>query len=491
MKKVYYLTLILLLTGSLLAQERPRFEDYFEDATMRVDYYHTADAKTATFTLDQIYRQGTWAGSRKHLIEPYDLGKYHARIYDAASNRLIFTKGYNSFCEEYQTTAPAREGIKRTYHETVLIPFPKRPVLFTIEARDKQNLMHPVFVQQIDPADYHIIRETPARGDLIVKQMINGNSHKKVDLLFLGEGYTVNEKDKFRKDLKKFSDWVFEWEPYKRYKKAFNVYGILSPSVESGTDEPRANSYKNTALNTSFNTFDSPRYILTEDNKTLRDVAGQVPYDAILIMINHDRYGGGGIYNAYTTFTAGDDRSEFLLVHEMGHSFAGLADEYYTSDVSYEEFYKPGVEPLAHNLTALLDPENIKWKHLLSPGIDIPTDWQKSTFDSLTAAIGANNRELRAERERLQAAGASPVEIEALEKTYAERSAAITAEIDRFFLTHPLRGKIGAFEGGGYVSEGFYRPTVNSAMHRFLNEEKTFYPVNEEGIERIIRYYSE
>lgn len=488
MKPVFF---VLMMMGAVFGQDQLRFNDYFLDQTLRIDYYHTADKESEIFTLDQLYRQGPWAGSTRHLIEPYDLGTYRALLIDIASNRVIFSKGFNSYCEEYRTTAPAREGIKRTFHETVLTPFPKKPVRLVLEVSDRENLRHPVFSRVIDPADYHIISEAPGRNDRIYRLLESGPAHQKVDLLLLGEGYTEAEGEKFAKDARRYCDLIFQWEPYKSYRKRFNVSAVFSPSRESGTDEPRRGIYKNTVLNTSFNALDSERYLLTEDNRTLRDIAGQVPYDALLIMINSARYGGGGIYNAYTTFTADDKRSEFLLIHEMGHSFAGLADEYYTSSVSYEEFFAPGVEPRPVNITALLDPENLKWQHLLSPGIAIPTDWQQDVFDSLSAALARAGRDKSTALAEMKAAGASETALKTAEAQHQEKIDRINAEITRFFVEHPLRGKVGAFEGGGYAGSGLYRPTLNSVMHKFMDDEKTFYPVNSEGIIRVIDYYSE
>ena len=158
---------------------------------------------------------------------------------------------------------------------------------------------------------------------------------------------------------------------------------MLKPSEESGTDEPGADIYRNTSLNTTFYSLGSERYLLTEDNKTVRDVASTVPYDALVIVVNHSRYGGGGIYNLFCTLTSDNQWFEYLFLHEFGHSFAGLADEYYTSDVAYNEFYKIDVEPVEPNLTALANSENFKWKRFVGEGIEIPTMWEKSQFDSM------------------------------------------------------------------------------------------------------------
>ena len=159
----------------------------------------------------------------------------------------------------------------------------------------------------------------------VTKSLYNGDPHEKVDIVIVAEGYTIDEKEKYLADLKRFTNIFNKYEPYKSMKDHFNVYGVLKPSQESGVDEPRANIFKNSTLSATFNTFGSERYLLSEDNKTLRNLAAHVPYDAIYIMVNHKRYGGGGIYNWSCTFTTDNQFNEYLFVHEFGHSFAGLS----------------------------------------------------------------------------------------------------------------------------------------------------------------------
>jgi hypothetical protein len=228
-----------------------------------------------------------------------------------------------------------------------------------------------------------------------------------------------------------------------------------------------------------------------EDNRTLRDIAAQAPYDALLIMVNSKRYGGGGLYNVYCTFTSDGTWNQHVMHHEFGHSFAALGDEYYTRDVAYEDLLPRGVEPNEPNLTALLDPATLKWRDLVSPGMAIPTEWGQAAFDSL----GALRDSLADTKAALRAKGKSHAGAEAeLQKAgvlLESRLAEVNRRLQRFFLDHPLRGKIGAFEGGGYMPKGFYRPTVNSLMNVFNNDEKTFYPVSERAIVEVIGSYAE
>ena len=485
------IALSLLLARPASAQDAVPFAEFFVDSTLRIDYYH-AGSKTEEFiTLDRLYRQGVWAGSTHHLLDPFNLGRYAASVYDAATGRLIFSRSYDSYFGEYRTTDPAKKGVRRTYHESVLVPFPRRPVRVEFEKRDRRNVYHPLFSCRVDPADYHIITESPSRRDSVYALVVNGSPHDRVDILVVGEGYTLEERGKFESDLKKYSGVFFSWEPYRSSREKFNFRGIFSPSPEEGVDEPRQGVYRHTLLGASFNSLDSDRYLLVEDNKTLRDVAAQAPYDALLIMVNSKRYGGGGLYNDYCCFTSDGTWNEHVMIHEFGHSFAGLGDEYYTKDVAYEDFLEKGVEPNEPNITALLDPSKLKWRDLLSPGISIPTEWGQATYDSLGALRDSLSRARGEISHALSESGASLAVI--FSKTAAIDTVlrTVNGRLSRFLLDHPLHGKVGAFEGAGYLPKGFYRPTVNSLMNQFSTEEKTYYPVNERAIGRIISFFSE
>ena len=483
------LILFILIPFILLCQDIP-FDDYFENATMRIDYYHTGDANVEFIAIDQIYKQGIWAGTTTNLHDPFDLGKYFMKVYDQEKDKLIYTRGFATYFGEYQTTAPAKAGIKKTYHETVLLPYPKNRIRLSIEVRDRKNQLNSIFEIQIDPSDYHINTESPVCNDTIIKVIDNGNPRNKVDLVILSEGYTVIEFDKFEADLIKYSEILFTIEPFKNNKSNFNINGIFSPSRESGVDEPTMGRYKNTVLNATFNSLDSPRYLLTEDNKSIRDIAAQIPYDLAYVMVNIERYGGGGIYNTLGLFTASEVKwNEYVFVHEFGHFFAALGDEYYNSSVAYDEFYPQGIEPAEANLTALLDPDNVKWKNSLSPGIAVPTDWGKTNFDSMYLKID----ELRDRRtvllDSLNKVDTPADEINEVTSSYADSIQSLREQINDFISNHPLHGKIGVFEGAGYSSKGLYRPTVNSIMHKFDEKDWAYYKVSEVHLQKMIDYY--
>lgn len=475
----------------LYGQNKIDFNEYFHNQTLRIDYYHTGNATDETITLDNMYIQGIWAGNPDNLIQWYNMGKYAAKVYDLVTNNLIFSTGYSTTFSEYQTTGPAIENISRTYHETVLLPRPKSKFLFIIEKRDKYNVPYPIYKIEIDPGDYHIITESPKRSsDEIVFAVKNGHPHKTVDLVIIGEGYAKGEEKTFKKDLDYFSNLFFTIEPFTSHRKKFNITGIFTPSGESGTDQPRQGIYRNTALNSSFNIFDLDRYLLADDNSTIRDVAAQVSYDAILIMVNSDRYGGGGIFNWQTVFTTGSTFRDFVFLHEFGHGFAGLGDEYYTSDVAYSDFYPAGIEPTDPNVTALLDPSLLKWKDLVSLEIGIPTEWGKAEFDSLNHQVALLTTRKADSIQMLVNSGTETDMVKPVEDYYLNRIASLKNAVDSFLFNHPLKDKVGAFEGAGYQSKGLYRPTINSMMHRFDANNRSYGKVNERAIIQMIEYYT-
>jgi len=490
MKKHLVLALFLILAVSVTQAQSVRFDDFFVNKTMRIDYWHVGSRLHESIILDRIYQQGIWAGNPNKLVYPFQYGRYLVKVYDVASNDLIYSKGYDGYFAEYKTTAPASKGVQRVFSQSALIPYPKQPILFVVERRDSNNVYHPEFEQRIDPSDYHIDTGSAQRGDQIYEMVHNGDPHDKVDIVVLSEGYTAAEKKKFETDLKKYTEVFFSWEPYKSYKDRFNFSGIFSPSPESGVDEPRQGRYQHTLLDATFNAMDSDRYLLTENNKSMRDVAAQVPYDIIVIMVNSKRYGGGALFGCYSTFTSDGPWSEYVFLHEFGHNFGGLGDEYYSSEVAYDEFFTPGVEPTEPNLTALLDPQNLKWKDLVTPGLPIPTPWGQEQYDSLNVELRRLGKE---ESEKLQAmkdAGATRKDIDDMRGEYGRKTQDLQKEIRDFMVNSPLRGKVGAFRGAGYSAKGMYRPTINSLMNQFNEQDKSYYKVNERAIVQMIDYYS-
>lgn len=466
------------------------FNKYFNDQTMRIDYFHIGDAVTEIVTIDFIYQYGTWAGSTKNLIDNFNNGAYYHKIYDLNSGELIYSKGFDSYFKEYQTTEVAVNGAKRSFHESAIIPYPKNRIRFAIEKRDKQNILNEIFSTEIDPADLYIIKDPVKDKSVKVFNGFNsGNPHNKVDIAIIGDGYTINEEKKFEEDLKRFTTVLLSNEPYKTYKDRFNIYGVFKASEESGIDEPGANVYKNTVINSTYYSMGSERYILTEDNKSLRDLASHVPYDAIYIIVNASRYGGGGLYNTYCTFVADNQFCDYLFLHEFGHSFAGLADEYYTSETAYNDMYPAGLEPVEPNITRLLDKDNLKWKHAVTVGIEIPTPWEKEEYDKTDYAWQKIRREMNRNIAELKR-NKEPVEkVKAAQEEYDRKDKERSQEVDRYLKESKFVGKVGAFEGAGYNAKGMYRSMLDCIM--FTKGSKPFCKVCEEHVAKVIMHYAE
>lgn len=484
--KTFILSLLVLLTAILYSNESVNFNDYFIDKTMRIDYYHIGNAEEEIITIDKIYMGGVWAGSKKNLIDNFNNGRYYVKVYDLSSGKLLFSKGFDSYFGEYKTTDPAIKGKKKTYHETVLIPFPKNKIRIEFEVREKDFKLKPFFSEIIDPQDIFVIKENPRKDVEVIEVLRSGKPENMVDIVIVAEGYTKDERGKLIKDLEKFKKAFFSQEPYKSLMGRFNINCVFKPSEESGCDEPSHGIFKNTAIGATFDSLNLERYLLTEENKILRDIAGVVPYDTLLIMVNHKRYGGGGIYNFFCTFTTDNQWFEYLLLHEFGHSFAGLADEYYTSTVAYNEFYPKGSEPTEPNITALLDPQNLKWKDLLSKDIEVPTPWEKEEFEKMDLELQKIRNEINSKIAKMKREKAPKSEIEKLEAEADKLSLEHAKKVDEFLSKSKYAGKVGAFQGAGYSAKGLYRPMIDCIM--FSKGKKPYCKVCEKAIRAVIEY---
>jgi hypothetical protein len=487
---IYLLTFMISVGCAQENKNLKRFDTFFIDKTMRIDYFHIGDAKSEIFTIDHLYQYGVWAGSRINLIDGFNNGRYYAKIYDVKSKELIYSKGYDCFFGEYKSGSEAIAGIKRTFHESILIPYPKSKIKLVIEKRDDKNLLVEVFSVQIDPQDISIIRKDFTDKSInIYKPHIPGDVHGALDIAILAEGYTTAEKDKFESDLERFKNVMLAQEPYRSMSDHINIYGVFKPSLESGVDEPRAGIFRNTSLSATFNSLGSERYLMTEDNKAMRDIGASVPYDALYIMVNHERYGGGGIYNLFCTFTSDNQWHAYLFLHEFGHSFAGLADEYYTSDVAYNDFYPKGIEPVEPNITRLLAPDNIKWKNLTTKNTMIPTPWEKADYDTMDLAWQKRRRAMNNRIAELKRTKSSTDAIQKAEQEYVQKDRAHAIKVDNYLKSSKYFGQVGAFEGAGYSAQGIYRPMIDCIM--FSKGDKPFCSVCETAVKNVIGHYLE
>lgn len=439
------------------------FATRFNDATLRVDLNHTGAADEEIVALDRLHVEGPWAGARGKLVDTLDLGRYRARLLDAESGELLWSRGFDSYFGEWKTTAPAAAGVRRTYHESVRCPLPIRPAILALDHRGDDNELHEVFRTPVDPADPELRRE-PLDGDLVVVEAhVGGPTANCVDVVILGEGYTAADTAKFKADLQRFTAALLGQEPFRSLKSQVSVRGVLKPSQDSGCDEPSRGVDRRTALGCTFDSLGSERYLLTEDNRAIREAARAVPYDVLSIMVNHTRYGGGGIYNLFNTFTSDNQWSDYVFVHEFGHGFAGLADEYYSSSTAYTDFYPEGVEPVERNITRLAGGEP-KWAALVPAGTPVPTPWAKAEYDAMDAEYQVKRGETNATIARLMTGKAPQPEIDAAIAAGEDLSRDHQARVDIWIAKQPQNGRVGVFEGAGYCPTGVYRSQLDCIM---------------------------
>lgn len=491
MKHVYLAAAaaMIVLASPVRSAAAAAFADRFHDETLRVDYFHTGAAGEEIVALDRVHRQGTWAGSLVHLVDCLDLGRYLAVATDVASGEVIFSRGFDSYFGEWATTAPAATGVRRTYHESVLMPLPRAPFRFSLEARRADGTMAEIFAQEIDPSDVEVRRDPVPADAIVVEAAVAGDPHACLDIAILGEGYTAAEAGKFDRDVRRFAGILLGQEPFRSLSGRLSVRGVMVPSQQSGCDEPERGVHRNTALGCTFNSLGSERYLLTEDNRALREVAACVPYDVVSLMVNHTRYGGGGIYNLFNTFTSDNQWSPYVFVHEFGHGFAGLADEYYSSSTAYNDFYPRGVEPRERNITALLAPGGLKWGDLATAGAAVPTAWPKAEHDAADAVYQQRRGENTDLIAKLMRGGAPQAEVDAAVAAGEELSLTHQRELDAWFAQTGLGGVVGAFEGAGYCNEGMYRAQLDCIM--FTKGLKSFCAACARGIREVAATYTE
>ena len=416
---------------------------------------------------------GPWGGSRTRLVDDLNLGKYRFEVIDRRTNRVLYSRGFASIYGEWETTAEARD-IFRSFHESLRFPWPNAPVQVVLKVRDAENSFHEIWSTVIDPDSRFVNAVDREPTGEVWTVFENGPSSEKVDLLVIGEGYTEAELPKFHADATRLVNALFEEEPFRSRKEDFNVWGLDLPSAESGVSRPRAGEFRRTPLSAEYNIFDSERYVLTYDNRALRDAASAAPYEFIEILVNEEQYGGGGIFNFQATAAADTGFAEYVFVHEFGHHFAGLADEYYTSDVAYETGAAYHVEPWEPNVTALHDPQRVKWGDLIDADTPLPTPWDKEAFENGSVAAQQERRGLRE--------GGAPES--AMDRLFTEQMDRETALLGG--MLHA--GKIGAFQGASYEPTGLYRSEVDCIM--FTRNPVGFCRVCRRAIENVIDQYT-
>lgn len=438
--------------------------------TLRLDYVHSGTAAGETYALDGLVLEGPWPGHPARAIDDSGLGKYRFEVKDAASGRVLFSRGFASVYGEWETTGEAKQ-LSRSFGESLRFPLPAARARVSISKRGEGEAFKESWSVEVDPADPAIDRTGPPKDVPVWAVFQSGAPADKVDLLLMGDGYTAGEMDKWHADATRLTEILFAASPFKERRSDFNVWAVDTPSAESGVARPSDGVFRRSALRAAYDAFGSERYVLALDNKRMREAAAAAPYEFVEIVVNDRKYGGGGIHNLYATVSADNAFTPYVFVHEFGHHFAGLADEYYTSAVAYES---TGGRPEPWEPNATADPKAAKWKDLIAAATPLPTPWEKRTYES-------NQKDYQAKRRQIRADKRPEAEMEALFTAERTQSTALLAQ-------GPHAKAVGAFEGSMYEATGYYRPQADCTM--FTRDEVGFCAVCRRAIERVIDLYT-
>jgi hypothetical protein len=432
--------------------------------TFRVDFVHSGNAREERFAVDRLVVEPLpWPGNPDRPIDDTNLGKYAFEVRDRDGGELLYSRGFSSIYGEWETTAEAKEA-SRAFHESLRFPRPARPVRIALKKRDARNQLREAWALTVDPDDPAVDATRPPSPGPVIDIAVSGPPGEKLDLLLLCDGYTAAERGKFEAQARRLVDALLAHAPFKERRGDLNVRALCPAAKESGISRPSTGVRRASPLGATYDAFGSERYVLTFENRKVREAASYAPYDALAILVNGETYGGGGIFNLYTTVAAGSTWATYIFVHELGHSLAGLADEYFTSDTPY----LPGerVEPWERNVTA--DPARPKWR--ASPGVPLPTPWREDAY-------ARRARQFQEKRGLLRAANRPEREIDAL-------FAAQKKEQTAFFAEERHAGKVGAFEGADYQAKGLYRPELDCVM--FSRDDVPFCAACRAALEEIL-----
>ena len=402
------------------------FADYFQNKTLRVDYIFTGDATQQAIYLDELSQLPTWAGRQHHLSELPLEGNGQIIVKDLSSNLCIYITSFSYLFQEWLSTDEAKETAKG-FENTFLLPYPKQPVEIEVTLYSPRKKTMATYKHIVRPDDILIHKRGVSHVTPHRYMLQSGNEKDCIDVAILAEGYTEKEMDIFYQDAQRTCESLFSYEPFRSMKGKFNIVAVASPSTDSGVSVPRENLWKETAVHSHFDTFYSDRYLTTSRVKSIHNALAGIPYEHIIILANTDVYGGGGIYNSYTLTTAHHPMFKPVVVHEFGHSFGGLADEYFYEDDVMTDTYPLDVEPWEQNISTQVNFAS-KWKDMLPSDTPIPT----------------------------------PI---------AERK----------------KYPVGVYEGGGYSAKGIYRPAYDCRMK--TNGYPEFCPVCQRAIRRMIEFY--
>ncbi len=400
------------------------FDDYFEDKTLRIDYIFSGNSSSQAISLDQLNQSPRWYGKRSNLSKVPVEGNGAIIVREHSKENIIYKNSFSTLFQEWQTTDEAKTTIK-AFENVFLMPMPKDTVDITVELRNNRREVVASMTHVLNPKDI-LIRHIGEHKTPYETMLQAADTTRCINIAFVAEGYTREEMPIYIEDVKKSIDALFSHEPFKSRKEVFNIIAVEPASEESGTSVPRKGIWKRTALGSHFDTFYTERYLTTLHLKRLHDVLAGLPYEHIIVLVNTEVYGGGGILNSYNLSAAHHAKTLPVVVHEFGHSFAGLADEY-AYDNEPIPMYPADIEPWEPNITTLKDFHG-KWEQMISKKTPVPTPADKKYADA-----------------------------------------------------------VGVYEGAGYSLNGVYRPMQDCRMR--TNENPTFCPVCQKAINNLIDFY--
>ena len=444
MKKITLIACLVLCACGPKVQQgfpEPVFEEHFTDSTLRLDYVFCGDAEHTAIYLQGMVKTGVWAGRRHNLARPLLRGNGQVLVKDPATGAVLYSNSFSTLFQEWQGYEEAQQT-QKAYENCLLVPFPKDTVEVEVLLSDNHGKISAQMGHRVAPGDI-LIRQA---GAVDSRTLWGGGSvEEAVDIVVLAEGYTAAEEEKFWADAARARDALLGHEPFASRAGDFTIRAVFLPSQDSGPSVPRLDQWHSTVAGSHFDTFYSDRYLTTSSMQKVHDALGTVPFEHIIVLVNTPVYGGGGIYNSVTIM--GSDHPTFsqVLVHEFGHAFGGLGDEYFYGEQA-ETPYPADTEPWEPNITTLRDFAS-KWQDMLPPGTPIPTpvdSLEQQDVRKIWKALSDSQKEL-------------------------------------------LNSKLGVYEGAGYQPHGVYRPVQECRMK--INECEHFCPVCSRAIERMIDYY--
>lgn len=427
MKRIFQLLFFALLwVVQATAQE---FSTLFEDTTLRIDYTFAGNADHQFVALKELQRQKEWSGRRCNLMTTPLRGNGSLTLRDAATGEVIYRQSFSSLFQEWLVT-PEAKGSFRSFEATFLVPMPQREAEMEVMLMNNRGEEQCSLRHTIRPDDV-LIRDLSGCEPLPHEYLHRGGSDEEcIDVCILAEGYTEAEMELFMKDARTAAEEILNYAPFNRYRDRFNFIAVKSPSRHSNVSVPQDGQWRQTAVGSNFMTFYMPRYLTTSNVYALYDQVRNIPCEHLVVLANTDTYGGGGIYNSYTLTTAHHPHFKPVVVHEFGHSFGGLGDEYFYDIPDFtDETYSLEHEPWEPNITTRVEFEK-KWADMMPEGIEVPTE------------------------------------------VTDERKAAYT---------------VGLYEGGGYRTRGIFRPAVVCRMRD--NVAERFCPVCERSLEKVILHH--